>query len=601
MNNYLELFEILNKTDRKKVLWIVLLVSIMAFFDVLGIASIMPFMAVLANPEFVLSNEYLNYTYLFFEFKDSQGFLFFLGVIVFGVLMFSLVFKAITNYILFRFVLVREYEIGSRLMVSYLGQPYSWFLNRNSAELGKTLLSEVNQVVLQGLLPFVNVLAQSMMAVFIVVFLLFIDFQLVLVVGGSLFAAYFILFKLTDAFLARIGVARLQANEDRFRAVSELFGAIKEVKVAGLESIYIKRFGVPSKIYSEHQASAMVVAQVPRFALEGFAFGGLLSVILYLMKGDQGITALLPIISAYAFAAYKLMPALQAIYGAVSLVSYNSSAISALHSSLCKKPISSQEILDITTPVTYHREVTFQDICFRYDSAKKNALHNINLIIPSCSKVGIVGPSGSGKTTIVDVLLGLLEPQSGSIIVDGAKIGPSNRSGWQQSIGYVPQYIYLADDTILANIAFGVNPDQIDFEAVENAAKRALLHDYIVKETPLGYKTRVGDRGARLSGGQRQRIGIARALYRNPSLLILDEATSALDNLTEKSIMDAVHNMGEMTILMIAHRLSTVRKCDTIIFLNDGVIEGRGTFDELVESNQIFRAMVEQEVKKVIN
>jgi ABC-type multidrug transport system fused ATPase/permease subunit len=601
MNNYIKLFEILSKTDRKKVLWIVLLVFIMAVFDVIGIASIMPFMAVLANPEFVGSNVYLHSVYVFYEFNDTQGFLFFLGVVVFGVLMFSLVFKAITNYILFKFVLVREYEIGSRLIVSYLGQPYSWFLDRNSAELGKTLLSEVNQVVLNGLLPFMNVVAQSMMVVIIVVFLLFIDFQLALIVGGSLFVAYLVLFKLTGAFLTRIGTARLRANEARFRAVSELFGAIKEVKVAGLESIYINRFRVPSKTYAEHQASAMVVSQLPRFALEGFAFGGLLGVILYLMGGDQGITAMLPIMSAYAFAAYKLMPALQAIYAGVSLVSFSSAAISALHSSLYEKPPCSLEILAETSPVTHHSDIAFQDVSFKYDSADKDALQNINLIIPSGSKVGIVGPSGSGKTTTVDVLLGLLEPQSGSILVDGTIIGPSNRSGWQQSIGYVPQHIYLADDTISANIAFGVNPDQIDFAAVEVAAKLALLHDYIVDDMPLGYKTRVGERGARLSGGQRQRIGIARALYRNPSLLILDEATSALDNLTEKSVMDAVHNIGEMTILMIAHRLSTVRKCDTIVFLNGGVIEGRGTFDELVENNQIFRAMAEQEVKKALD
>lgn len=601
MSNYIKLFEILSKTDRKKILWIVLLVFVMAVFDVLGIASIMPFMAVLANPEFVGSNVYLHSVYVFYEFNDTQDFLFFLGVVVFGVLMFSLAFKAITNYILFKFVLVREYEIGSRLIVRYLGQPYSWFLDRNSAELGRTLLSEVNQVVLNGLLPFMNVVAQSMMVIIIVVFLFFIDFQLALIVGGSLFVAYLVLFKLTGAFLTRIGAARIRANEGRFRAVSELFGAIKEVKVAGLESVYTNRFIVPSKIYAEHQASAMVVAQVPRFALEGFAFGGLLGVILYLMEGDKGITALLPIMSAYAFAAYKLMPALQAIYAGVSLISFSSAAIRTLHTSLHEQTPYSPEILAETSSVTHHSHVAFQDVSFKYDSAHKDALQNINLIIPSGGKVGIVGPSGSGKTTMVDVLLGLLEPQSGSIRADGTPIGPSNRSDWQKSIGYVPQHIYLADDTISANIAFGVNPDQIDFAAVEVAAKRALLHDYIIADMPLGYKTLVGERGARLSGGQRQRIGIARALYRNPHLLILDEATSALDNLTEKSVMDAVHNMGEITILMIAHRLSTVRKCDTIVFLNAGVIEGRGTFDELVENNQIFRAMAEQEVKKVLD
>jgi ABC-type multidrug transport system fused ATPase/permease subunit len=597
MKNYKKLFELLNKKDRKKIVWIAFMVLIMAVLDVLGIASIMPFMAVLANPEIVESNIYFQSFYNAYEFDDTQNFLFFLGVCVFCILIFSLIFKAITNYILFKFILVREYEIGGRLIEKYLDQPYSWFLNKNSAELGKSLLSEVNQVILNSLLPLMNVVAQSIMVILIILFLIFIDTQLALLIGGGLFVTYFVLFRLTTSFLSRIGGSRLMANDKRFRAVSELFGAIKEVKVARLENIYISRFKEPSKIYANHQASAMVVSQLPKFALEGLAFGGMLGVILYLMAGDKGIADVLPIMTAYAFAAYKLMPAMQQIYGGISLISYSSPSIIALHESLYEKSSKNNHEYDKESKVTLNKEIEFKDISFKYESAEKNSIQNINLKIYTGSKVGLVGPSGSGKTTTVDVLLGLLSPQSGSILIDGTPLNSSNRFHWQKSIGYVPQHIYLADDTLLANIAFGEEESDVDVEAVKIAAKRALLHDYVLNEMPNGYSTIVGERGARLSGGQRQRIGIARALYRNPSILILDEATSSLDNLTEKSVMDAVHGMGDITILMIAHRLSTVKKCDNIFLLNNGILESEGTFEELKRNNEIFRAMTDQENK----
>lgn len=596
MKHYKMLIELLNKRDRKKVFLIGIMVFIMAILDVIGIASIMPFMSVLASPEVVESNFYLQYLFTFFQFNDINEFLLALGFFVFGVLIFSLIFKAITNYVLFKFVLVREYYIGARLIEKYLEHPYTWFLNKNSAELGKSLLSEVNQVVINSLLPLMNVAAQSVMVILIILFLVFIDTKLALIIGGSLFITYLILFRSTTNFLSRIGEFRLDANDKRFRAASELFGAIKDVKVAGLENIYISRFKKPSKIYANLQATAMVVSQLPKFALEGLAFGGMLGVVLYLMIGEKGVSEVLPIMTAYAFAAYKLMPAIQQIYSGVALISYSSPAIASLHESLGEELESINTISDEKLKITLNKGIEFKDISYKYDSSKYNAINNINFKIAKGSKVALVGPSGSGKTTTVDVLLGLLKPQSGSILIDGETINSSNRYHWQKSIGYVPQHIYLADDSLKANIAFGLEENQIDLEKVKIAAKRALLHDY-VKGMPDGYDTLVGERGARLSGGQRQRIGIARALYRNPKILILDEATSSLDNLTEKSVMDAVYNMGDLTILMIAHRLSTVSKCETIFLLNNGVVEDKGTFNELKANNKIFKQMTDQEVK----
>jgi len=598
MRNFKKLFELLTKQDRVKMAWIVFFVFVVAILDVAGVASIMPFVAVLANPDIIFTNTYINAVFVFFEFDDVMDFLFFIGQIVFGVLVSSLALKAAVNYVLFRFVLHREYEIGCRLIVSYLNQPYDWFLAQNSAELGKSLLSEVNQVVRDGLLSMINVISQSILVITIIIFIMFINFYLAITIGLSLIVTFLFLFKITRAFLSRIGNARLLANDQRFRTVNELFGAIKEVKLASLERTYINRFRVPSKIYAEHQASAMVVAQLPRFALEGVAFGGMLGGILYVMQADAGFAETLPIFSAYAFAAYKLMPAFQSIYAGATLVSYTAAAVDALHSRLYMKAPRAIEMHGGKLPVTIQQGIEFRNISFKYDSAQKYALKNINLKIPAGNTVGIVGPSGSGKTTIVDILIGLLEPKSGFMSNDGSAISMSNMLEWQKKIGYVPQNIYLTDDTISANIAFGVEKHDIDYDDVIVAAKRASLHNYVSSELFYGYDTHVGERGARLSGGQRQRIGIARALYKNPSILILDEATSALDNLTEKSVMNSIHNMSGVTILVVSHRLSTIKKCDEIIFLNNGVIENVGTFEELLKNNQMFSKMADHETKK---
>jgi ABC-type multidrug transport system fused ATPase/permease subunit len=246
----------------------------------------------------------------------------------------------------------------------------------------------------------------------------------------------------------------------------------------------------------------------------------------------------------------------------------------------------------IVLPIPLEKSIELKDVHYSYPNSSIAALSGVNLSIPSRSIVGLVGATGSGKTTSVDLILGLLDPQKGNLFVDGQVIDSGNRREWQRCIGYVPQQIYLADDSISANIAFGVNRQEIVQQAVENAAKIANLHDFIIKDLPEGYNTTVGERGVRLSGGQRQRIGIARALYHNPSVLILDEATSALDNITERAVMDAVNNLGHnITIILIAHRLSTVRQCDQIYLLENGQIKASGTFEELSMQSNLFQKM----------
>lgn len=591
MTTLKKLIDFLTPQERSK-LWLLMgMIVVMALLDVLGVASIMPFMAVAADPNLVETNALLSSLYREFDFGNMQQFLLFLGFIVFALLVLSLTFKALTTYVQTRFGLMCEYSIGRRLIAGYLHQPYTWFLNRHSADLGKAILSEVGTVVHTGILPMMNLIGQSAVAIALLVALLLVDPKLALMVGVVLGIIYGLVFRGMSGFLSRIGRERVKANQDRFVAVNEAFAAAKEVKLGGLEYAYTQRFAVPAEVFAKHLASAQVVAQAPRYLIEAFAFGGMLLVVLYLMAQSNGFAGALPILALYAFAGYRLMPALQQIYNSFTSLQFVVPAVNALHKDF-ESLAPYEQTQSVTESIRLTEAITLDDVTFSYPNSEKNALSGLNLVIPARTSVGLVGSTGSGKTTTVDLILGLLEAQSGSLLVDGKIIDASNRRAWQRSIGYVPQQIYLADDTVAANIAFGVPVDCIDWISIERAAKIANLHDFVVAELSQGYLTTIGERGVRLSGGQRQRIGIARALYHNPQVLIMDEATSALDNLTEQVVMEAVNNLGhDITIILIAHRLSTVKQCDQIYLLEKGRIKANGTYKELSATNDIFKQM----------
>jgi ABC-type multidrug transport system fused ATPase/permease subunit len=588
-----KLLDLLIPAERKRAGGLMVMMLVMALLDMLGVASILPFIAVLTNPGLVETNQILSWAYKFstnLGVSSTDQFLFFSGFMVFALLVFTLAFKALTTYAQTRFALMREYSIGKRLVEGYLHQPYSWFLTRHSADMGKTILSEVQTVVYNSILPLMTILAQSAVAIALLILLLLVDPLIAVSVGLVLGLAYGGILVVMSGWLSTLGQSRIQANQDRFIAVSEAFGAAKEVKARGLEAVFIERFAKPAETYARGQAIAQVIAQMPRFVLEAIAFGGMLMVILYLMAQSGSFSAALPIIALYAFAGYRLMPALQQIYGAVTQLKFSGPALHSLHADLMG--LNSVEHYGVLEPIPLYKCIDLNKIFYKYPSANAPTLNGINLSIPARSTVGLVGTTGSGKTTTVDLILGILEPQKGTLSIDGQDVNASNRRQWQRTIGYVPQHIYLSDDTVSANIAFGLAPEMVNHEAVERAARIANLHDFVTVNMPQGYRTMVGERGVRLSGGQRQRIGIARALYNNPSVLILDEATSALDNLTEQAVMEAVHNLSNsITIILIAHRLSTVRECDQIFLLDKGIVKASGTFVELIEKSDQFRAM----------
>ncbi|MGZ9133379.1 MAG: ABC transporter ATP-binding protein, partial [Nitrospira sp.] len=384
-----------------------------------------------------------------------------------------------------------------------------------------------------------------------------------------------------------------------FRLATEMLNGIKELKILGQVEAYPQRFARWSAVYAKNQWISAAVSLVPRYAIESLAFGSLVVVVLYLLAASTDFTEVIPLLVLYAFTAYRLLPAFQQLFSSATQIRFNLSSLEVVEEKL--KRLGSGEVRDANPRppvnvdcVPFEHEIELRNIGFAYSTARARVLTNFNLTIPRNSTIALVGSTGSGKTTIVDIMLGLLEPQRGSLLVDGRPITSANVTAWQKRLGYVPQQIYLADDSLAANIAFGVPPKQVEMGRVWHAAQIANLHEFVLGELPDGYDTMVGERGVKLSGGQRQRIGIARALYSDPDVLILDEATSALDGITEDAVTDAIQTIfHEKTIIMIAHRLGTVKHADRIYLLEPGGVAAEGTYEELLDRSEVFRAMAQ--------
>ena len=486
---------------------------------------------------------------------------------------------------------MREHSIGKRLLIGYLSQPYSWSLGRNSADLSKTILSEVNLIVINAITPMLTLLANSAVVLAILILLIIIDPFVAFLIGCTLGLAYLIIYRIVRNYLKKIGSERLKVNQLRFTSINEVFGAGKEVKLGGLENSYIDRFSKTSKIFAKHQAAAKILGQLPRFSIEAIGFGGMIIFILNALMSNDTFSSTLPLVALYAFGGYRILPALQQSYNSISSLRYSGPALDNLCEELKLKKVLSENKNIESLPLK--SEISLKRISYKYPNANNPSIENISLDISACSTVGLVGSTGSGKTSTADIILGLLEPQKGELKVDGKKINNQNRRSWQKSIGYVPQFIFLTDDTIFANIGFGYDANDINEDSVIKAAKAANLHDFIINELPMGYDTIIGERGVRLSGGQRQRLGIARALYHSPKVLVLDEATSAMDSITEKLIMNAINILKRnTTIIVIAHRLTTIKNCDKIFLLDKGKLIDQGNYEYLIQSSDLFNKFV---------
>jgi len=569
----------------------------MAGLEVVSVASVMPLLSVASEPAAIDENAYLHWAFESFGFADTQSFLIALGVGALLALVLSNACIIFVTWLQERYVWNRNHSISRRLLQSYLQQPYEYYLTRNSADLSKNILEEAREVSVKMLRPALNGTARAIVALAIIAFLFYINPIIAIVVTFILGGAYEIIYLLVRNKLDSIGEQRVEANQIRYQSVSEVFGGIKEVKLRGKEDVFLDKFDKPSSLYARYQALSDVIATAPRYILDTVAFGSIILILVYLIAVQGDIQQVVPMLGLYAFAGYRLMPALQKAFQGMSKARFNKAALDTLYRDLHQ--LRSAALLGdevsvhvATEQLGVQHRIVVDGVTFTYPGAEEPAVQSLSLEIPARSTVGFVGKTGSGKTTVVDLLLGLLRPSEGEIRVDGLSLDEeSHLHAWRRTVGYVPQNIYLSDNSIAQNIAFGIPRDELDDEAVREAVRCAQLEE-LINKLPCGLETVVGERGVKLSGGQRQRIGIARALYHSPAVIFFDEATSALDRATEQAVMDAVYTLGETrTLIMISHRISTVRQADLIFMLEGGRLIGEGSFSDLSQKNSAFRKM----------
>lgn len=584
---------LLTPRERRRMFWLVPAITAMALLQVVGIASVVPFLQLVSDPGQIESNALLRGTYEFLGFREAHSFLIFTGVAALAVLVLSSAFTALTEWMMLRFSWSLNHALGERMLTEYLHKPYVFYLGVNTSELVKNMLAEVKQVVKGLVVQGMQVVARSVVALFILGLLVLSDPVLALIVLTLFGGAYGLIFLTVRRRLSRIAKQRVTSNREMFKAASESLVGIKDIKVLGMERPFIRRYARYSRRYSNTMGNQQAISQLPRYALEAIGFGSLVLIVLVLLTRGQDPAAILPKLGLYGFAGYRLMPALQSIFAAITNIRFSVASLDVIERDLkarSRVPVTPRWAVE---PLPFRERLELRDVTFRYPGTRQPVLERFNLAIPARTSVAFVGATGSGKTTTVDLLLALLHPERGSLVVDGVEVTEENVDNWQRNLGYVPQQIFLADDTIERNIAFGMPDKGIDRAAVERAARMANVHDFI-ESLPEGYDTPVGERGIRLSGGQRQRLGIARALYHDPSVLVLDEATSALDGVTEESIFQAVGELGHSkTVVMIAHRVQTVRACDVIYVLDRGRIVASGSYEELLETSAAFRALAQ--------
>ena len=590
-----ELYSLLNSEQRKKLLRLQILVVLMSFAEIAGVISIGPFMAIVGDISQLEGEGFLADVYRASGLESPHNFLFWLGIGVLLVLTMAAAISIFTIWRLSMYAAKVGAELGNRLFHHYMHQPWLFHASGSSSQLTNRIAQETQRITGQIINPLMQINAKLVMMMLMAVAILLYN-PAVAISGLVIFvSAYMFLYQTVRRRLVRNGRHISEAQQMRFKLMGEGFGGIKDALLLGRQKDFTDRFKIACDKFAIAQGTNVALAQAPRYAMELIAFGSVIFLVLYLLAAHEGnLGSILPALSVYALAGFKMLPAFQQIYTGLSQIRGNLAAFDAVREDLHASSVETGKAIEATQKrIIPEHEVRLNDVLFTYPGKEEPALKNMNITIPAKGVIGLVGASGSGKSTAIDLLLGLIEPQQGNLLIDGEPLTKQNIRAWQNSVGFVPQSIFLADSSIRENIAFGLPPEAIDEQKVKRAATMAHLEE-LLAELPHGLDTRVGERGVQISGGQKQRIGIARALYHDADVLVLDEATSALDGITEKLIMDAIHDFsGKKTIIMIAHRLATVRQCDSIYLLEKGKVADRGTYDELASRNSIFQRMAE--------
>lgn len=602
LNSLKKLIRILPKSDHLKLGFLLLAMIFGSMLEIIGIGVIPLFVSALTNPDMLLEHEWVGPWLAAAGVENAHDLLVYGSVLMIVAFTVKNSYLVVLQYLIARFVFNRFASIGSRLFKAYMNASYTFHLQRNSAALLRNVTQETQHMAQSFMIPSLKMLMNAVIIVGIFAFLMVLEpliTLLVLVVlggGGGLFL------QLIRKRIRRHGSRAQQERGNMIKDVNEGLGGVKDAKVLNRETWFTKRFSSHIKTLARTIVFRQTIRNSTKPVMETIAMVGMLLITLLLYWQGRGVDTVIPVLALFGAATVRLMPALQESISSWTQARYYSYSVNPIYDDMSvlidvsgnkNKNKERKEVTTESEKLPFSQNIILDKVTYAYPGSDEEAIKDVSLEIPKGSSVGFVGESGSGKTTIVDLILGLLKPNRGVIKVDGTNIWNSI-STWQRNIGYIPQFIYLTDDSIRKNIAFGLPDIKIDEKRLYKAIEASQLGP-IINKLPEGDRTIIGEQGVRLSGGQRQRIGIARALYHNPQLLIMDEATSALDNKTEEHVIRAIEELkGERTIIMIAHRLTTVENCDILFMMENGRISKKGSYKYLAYNSKNFRELASE-------
>lgn len=563
----------LRSRRKKQSIFLLITIFMSALSEVISLASLLPFLSVLINPDNLWKHEKIRYISNIFGFESSKELLLPITIIFALTAIISGVIRSFNIWLTFRFAAALGSDFSCNAYMRTLYQPYMVHIKRNSSDVIKTITIQIENTI-KIFIQVIQLLTAIVATVCILVYLIILDWQSILIFGTFLIISYTFIICHSKNKLERNSKDINKKRSMQVKSIQEGIGAIRDILLNDNHHSYISIYTKVDRKLRLKVAENRFLSTYPRFALESLTLVSISILTFLLVTSRTNFTGIVSLLGVYAFAAQKLLPAFQQIYRSWASIKANSSDIVSVLN-LLNQPIRTEEINTNIKPIRFNREIVLENISFKYNSTSPLILNDVNLTIKKGEIIGVMGSTGSGKTTLIDILMGLIEPTSGSILIDGVNLDYRNYhqlKSWNSIISHVPQEIYLSDNSIIENIAFGIASNEIDIEKVYEASRKAEISKFICNSHDQ-YNMNVGERGVSLSGGQKQRIGIARALYKEAKILTLDEATSALDNQTESLVMKSIQNIKEdLTIIIVAHRLTTLKKCDRIFKLNEGTL-----------------------------
>ncbi len=585
-----KILEILPPADKVKLGILFLLMLFGGLLEVLSIGLIAGFVSVVADPNILFGIEMLSPVVEFFGIETSRDVLIYGSAFLIIIFLLKNAYIIAYKYVKARFVYNRYRSISSRLFNVYMNTPYAFHLRRNSADLIRNVSTESEYLAGRVIMPVLQIATEGLMALGIITLLFIIEPMVTLVTLVLLGGVSLLFLKTMRHKMSYYGKEALRERTGLIKTVSEGMGGLKDVVITNRQNWFVKRFQKNVDVLARAHIFRDVTRQSVKPIMETIAVTGMLVIAITLLWEGRSVASLVSTLALFALSIQRLLPATNSIVSEYNALRYYSYAVDPIYSDLINTK--TKDNRENTENITFNKEIKLSSVNYSYPQSSETVIKDVSLDIPKSTAVGVVGSTGSGKTTIIDIILGLLTPESGSVKVDGVDI-QNNLEGWQKNIGYIPQSIYLSDDTIKNNIAFGIPEEEIDDQKIKEALRVARLDDF-VKKLSEGTDTLIGERGVRLSGGQRQRIGIARALYNDPEVLVMDEATSSLDNITERFVIEAIERLKEdRTLIIIAHRLTTVKNCDKLYVIKEGKVIAEGSYNELLKHNGEFKLMAD--------